>query len=228
MEARRVEPHADEIRFGRGVFGPHRHVCAFFNGPDEEQRVLKPFIREGLVRGEKSLHIIDPQDREGYLGRLRASEIPVDDSMATGQLEVVSWDNAHVRNGRFDQYAMLSWADNALANNAAEYPRTRIVAHMEWALLDLPGVEDLLEYETRVNHMLSKHDAPVICAYDTTKFGANVAMDVMRTHPLVIIGGVLQENPFFVPPDELLLEIRESRSRRLPAGRTHSAAVSTA
>jgi hypothetical protein len=24
-------------------------------------------------------------------------------------------------------------------------------------------------------------------------------MDIMRTHPMVIIGGILQENPFFVP-----------------------------
>jgi hypothetical protein len=30
----------------------------------------------------------------------------------------------------------------------------------------------------------------------------------------VIIGGLVQENPFFVPPDELLLEIREQRSDR--------------
>jgi len=97
---------------------------------------------------------------------------------------------------------------------------------MEWALVDLPGVEDLLEYETRVNHLMTKHDAPVICVYDASKFGADVALDVMRTHPLVIIGGVLQENPFFVPPDELLREIYEARSRRLPATPTHSAAVS--
>ena len=54
------------------------------------------------------------------------------------------------------------------------------------------------------------------------------AMDVLRTHPLVIIGGVLQENPFVVPPDELLSEIRDARSRRLPASRNDAPAVSTA
>ena len=26
-------------------------------------------------------------------------------------------------------------------------------------------------------------------------------MDIMRTHPMVIIGGILQENPFYAPPD---------------------------
>ena len=36
-------------------------------------------------------------------------------------------------------------------------------------------------------------------------------MDIMRTHPMIIIGGILQENPFFVPPDEFLRELRERR-----------------
>ena len=34
----------------------------------------------------------------------------------------------------------------------------------------------------------------------------------MRTHPMIIIGGILQENPFFVPPDEFLRELRERRT----------------
>ena len=27
-----------------------------------------------------------------------------------------------------------------------------------------------------------------------------MVVDIMRTHPMIIIGGVLQENPFYVPP----------------------------
>jgi hypothetical protein len=33
----------------------------------------------------------------------------------------------------------------------------------------------------------------------------------MRTHPMVVIGGILQQNPFFVPPEEFLRERRERR-----------------
>jgi hypothetical protein len=29
---------------------------------------------------------------------------------------------------------------------------------------------------------------------------------------MIIIGGVLQENPFFVPPDEFLRQLRERRA----------------
>jgi hypothetical protein len=33
-------------------------------------------------------------------------------------------------------------------------------------------------------------------------------MDIMRTHPMVVIGGLLQANPFFVEPDAFLEELR--------------------
>jgi hypothetical protein len=31
---------------------------------------------------------------------------------------------------------------------------------------------------------------------------------------MIIIGGILQENPFFVPPDEFLRELRERHTTR--------------
>jgi hypothetical protein len=85
---------------------------------------------------------------------------------------------------------------------------------MEWALEDRPGVNDLIEYETRLNHILPKYPDPVICAYDTAKFGGGIMIDIMRTHPMIIIGGVLQENPFFVPPDEFLGELQKRATGR--------------
>lgn len=221
-----MELNGREFGLPAGRPATHSHICAFFNSADEEQRVVEPFLREGLASGAKSIYIIDPGVRELRLNRLREARIDVDGFMAAGQLDIIPWDEAYLRDGQFDQFAMLSWADNLLREYDARYSRTRAVAHMEWALLGSPGVEDLLQYEARVNHMLRGHSASVICAYDASRFPASVAMDVMRTHPQVIIGGVLQENPFFVPPDELLSEIREARSRRVPERATRETVIS--
>ena len=201
--------------------GAHRHICAFFNGVDEEHRVLRSFIRDGFDRGERAFHIVDPDLRDDHLKRLSEAGIDVERALATGQLEVRPWQNAYLRGGHFEQDSMLELLDELLQSNAAAgYPATRILAHMEWALLDKPGVADLLEYETRANYVLVNYPDPVICAYDLSRFRASVAIEVMRTHPMAIIGGVLQENPFFVPPDQFLLEIREQRAARTRAGRT--------
>jgi hypothetical protein len=200
------------MKCAEGRLGQHRHICAFFNGVDEEHRVLRSFIKDGFASGDKAFHIVDPELQGQHLKRLAESGIDVERAMGTGQLELRRWQDAYLRGDRFDQDAMLALLEEVLqSGEASGYPFTRLVAHMEWALLDKPGVDDLLEYETRLNYLLPKYDDPVICTYDLSKFSASAVMDVMRTHPVVIIGGVLQENPFFVPPDQFLLEIRERR-----------------
>ena len=94
---------------------------------------------------------------------------------------------------------------------------TRLVANMEWALEDLPGVHDIVEYETRLNHVLPAYHDPVVCTYDLSRFDASVVIDIMRTHPMVIVGGILQENPFYVPPDEMLKELKERAAQKAVA-----------
>ena len=78
-------------------------------------------------------------------------------------------------------------------------------------------LNELLEYEAKANDAWMRQDGPVnpaICVYDLKKFRGDIVMDVMRTHPVIIVGGVLQDNPFFVPPDEFLNELRARRTDR--------------
>jgi hypothetical protein len=201
------------------ALGQHRHICAFFNGLDEHHRVLGSFIKDGLDQGDKAFHLVDPELRDDHLSRLANAGIDVQEATGTGQLEVRAWQDGPLSGGRFDQDRWLESFEQVLqSGSAAGYPRTRFLAQMEWALVDLPGVPDLIEFECLVNLVLVKYEDAVICAYDLSKFGGSVVIDALRTHPVVIVGGLLVENPFFVPPDQFLLEIRERRSGRQTAG----------
>jgi MEDS: MEthanogen/methylotroph, DcmR Sensory domain len=201
-----IEP----VHLGGSTLGRSRHVCAFFHSKEEEYRVLMPFIREGFDKGDRAFHIVDPNHRPAHLKRLELEGIHVAEAEAAGQLEVRRWQDAYIKDGYFDQYRMIGTIKEALDPASRQPGRvTRLVANMEWALEDLPGVHDIVEYETRLNHVLPEYHDPVICTYDLSRFDASVAMDIMRTHPMTIIGGILQENPFYVPPDEMLRELRE-------------------
>jgi hypothetical protein len=213
-----MDATAQSSQFTASIFSQHRHICAFFYSMDEQHRVLRPFVTDGFDQGDKVYHYVDPERREGQLRWLAEAGINVQETMGTGQLEVRSWQDSTLRGGRFNLDTWLASFEQVLQSGpAAGYAQTRVLGHMEWALLDLPGVDDLIEYETRVNYLIPQYEDTVICTYDLMKFGASVVMDALRTHPVVIIGGLLQENPFFVPPDQLLLEIRERRSIRKSA-----------
>jgi hypothetical protein len=204
---------AQSSQFTASTFSQYRHICAFFYSIDEQRRLLRPFITDGFDQGDKVYHYVDPGRWDGQLRWLAEAGINVPEAMGTGQLEVRPWEESTLRGGRFDLDTWLASFEQVLQSGpAAGYAQTRVLGHMEWALLQLPGVDDLIEYETRINYVIPKYEGAVICTYDLTKFGASVVMDALRTHPVVIIGGLLQENPFFVPPDQLLLEIQERRS----------------
>jgi hypothetical protein len=208
-----MDARYEPIHFAGGTLGDTRHVCAFFHDAEEEYRVLLPFIKEGIERGEKAFHVVDPKLREAHLRRLASAGIDVAECQKARQFELADWENMYFREGDFDQDRMIElWRETLRAAGQEGFPLTRLVAHMEWALEERAGVSQLIEYEAKFNLIPRYRDA-VICTYNLAKFSGGVIMDVLRTHPMVILGGALQVNPFYVPPNEFLLELREREGR---------------
>lgn len=198
------------------------HACAFFNGAEEQYAFTVPFVKEGVERGEKVVEAVDPAVREAHAERLRAEGVAGNgEGAGAGQLELLTWDDAHLKGGSFDPGRMLEDLETILRKSREQgFERTRTVGHMEWALEDRPGVERLLEYEARVNDLVARYRPLAVCVYDLSRFSTGLMLDVLRTHPMVVIGGAMYENPFYMEP-ELFLE--ELAGREDPAGDGRSA-----
>ncbi len=206
------------ISFAGSQLRETRHICAFFNSDEEEYRVLLPFIKDGILSGDKAVHVVNPNQHDDHLQRLTAAGIDPLAAQQSGQLEIRTNTDTYIRDGRFDQDRMLEVFEQAASGNApGGFPLSRIVCRMDWAAEGESQIDDLVEFESRVNDVWRRHDDAVICTYHLTKFGGDTVIDIMRTHPMVIIGGILQENPFFVPPEQFLPEVRARRARRTSA-----------
>jgi hypothetical protein len=83
-------------------------MCAFLHSPDEEHRVLLPFIRDGFARGDRAFRIFDPNLRADHLGRLASAGIDAAAAEPTGQFELLNWEDAYFRGGHFDKHSMLA------------------------------------------------------------------------------------------------------------------------
>ncbi len=203
------------IPFAGSCLTDYRHVCAFFNSEEEEYRVLLPFIKDGLHSGQKAVHVVNPDQREEHLNRLGSAGIDIAGAQQRGQFQLRTNTDTYLQEGRFDKERMLRTFEQIASDNAGgTFPFSRIVCRMDWAAASEPVIEDLVEFESRVNHVWARHDDVVICTYHLSKFGGDTVVDIMRTHPMIIIGGILQQNPFFAPPEEFLSELRERRARR--------------
>jgi hypothetical protein len=203
------------IPFAGSQLGEVRHVCAFFNSNDEAYGVLLPFIKDGFECGDKAVHVVNPDQRHDHLRRLAAAGIDPMAVQQTGQFELRNNTETYLRDGRFDPDRMLEVFEQLASGKAkGGFPLSRIVCHMDWAAEGGAHIDNLVQFESRVNDVWRRHDDAVICVYDLAKFGGRTVIDIMRTHPMVIIGGILQHNPFFVPPEVFLRELRQLRSGR--------------
>jgi MEDS: MEthanogen/methylotroph, DcmR Sensory domain len=183
--------------------------------------LLGSFIKEGFSKGDKAFHIVDDRKRQDHLRRMQELGVELGPSLEKGQLEVRGWKDAHLRPGHFDQFAMLGLVQEVLTEAKRQgFPFTRWVANMGWYFEDVAGTADLVEYCARLNHVTNEHDATIICTYDCARFDASTMVDVLRTHPAAIIGGMIHENPFFVPAEELLQELAERKKQHPHVERT--------
>src|SRR5258707_14482003 len=111
------------IRFAGSELATQRHICGFFRNPEEEYHLLLPFIKEGIERGEKAFHVVDPKLRDDHLRRLKSAGIDVTKAEKSGQFELCNWEQMYLRDGCFDQDRMLAtWHDVLVTAGERGFP----------------------------------------------------------------------------------------------------------
>lgn len=43
-----------------------------------------------------------------------------------------------------------------------------------------------------------------MCLYDLERFGAEVLVDALRTHPMVVVDSMVHDNPCYIEPGQFL------------------------
>jgi signal transduction histidine kinase len=189
--------------------GGGSHVCAFFDGPEDEYRMTLPFVREGLEQNELAFHIVDPAGRASYARRLEQAGIPVAELEKSGQFDLRTWPETYLRYGEFNPDAMLALIEEVLQHRTDRFPLLRLIGHVDFPHARPQTWNDWVSYEARLNRVLSKYPDAMVCAYQISHCDGRLVLDLLRTHPVVIIGGLILSSPIYLPTDEFLAALGE-------------------
>jgi DNA-binding CsgD family transcriptional regulator len=203
-------PGIDEIPTGT-------HICALYSGPAERDSLLFPFLQEGIREGDKCLCLIDDAEpavvrdrvenqQNGYLPR------------QFEQLDVSRASEVCLQSGRFSVEQMISFLAVRLTQaTESEFPLLRAAGEMSWVLPQPEGAEDFFTYESAVNQIVEDKPAVFMCMYDLQRFGVQMLLDVLKTHPKVLLDGMVLDNPRYLTLTEFLVaETGSTTTTRYP------------
>ena len=182
---------------------PGSHVCAFYRGDTDRDRLLSGYFGAGLTAGDKCVCVVDSASTAEWLAALpRAGGEP---GPLDGQLDIHLPESTYLAGGEFTTSDMLTfWTENMIKAEVEGYTFCRLAGEMTWALRDAPGVEHLVGYESELNRVTASCPVIVLCLYDLDRFSGEVVVNIVKTHPQVLVQGILVENPYYVGPDEFL------------------------
>jgi hypothetical protein len=193
-------------------------MCAFVESREQQYEVLMPFLLQGFAGSDKILVAVDPTNVADHRNRCAQAGIHLSEHEATGKAETFTFEETYLQHNEFSADRMVSLIQTNLAGSRTKgFSGVRGFGEMHWALTGLAGTEQLIEYECRVNHVLDEYNDALVCIYDITRFSGRVLLDILSTHPKVILDGKIVENEFYTPPAEFLSQYRARHNKHQAA-----------
>jgi len=193
----------------RGIeMHPGDHICALYDGEQARNELVLSFLRNGLDSGDKCICILDEGDHQVVISQFDDHRSAHSTGLAA-QLDLLTPWETYLKSSQFSSVEMLNfWSDNInRALGHGQFGAARVTGDTTWLLSAAEGtIREFMGYESELNRFVHQHPVSILCLYNLDAFGGGILVDLMKTHPKLLLGGMLLENPHALSPDEFLAE----------------------
>jgi len=195
--------------FTKEKFPAGTHMCMIYSHEQERRKVIGKFMESGILGNEKVAYFADimkPEEVRDWLLSMEI-ELPIPPRFSIQVAETT-----YCPDGTFVPESMLNTLRQFYDQAKEEgYANTRVSGEMSWALKGIPGSDRLMEYEALVNEVLVTHPVSAICQYDANRFSGATILDVLKVHPMMVVHGQVVHNPYYMKPQDFLINYRAAR-----------------
>lgn len=185
---------------------PHVHLCQIYSTQEEWKTAVSAFLITGLRQGEKCYYVVNMHTTNQVRDLLHGQGVNLTTAEASGQLAILHENEAYTRGGYFDPDRMISFLITSIETATAEgYHATRGAGEMSWVLRGRPGSNRFIEYEAKLNRdVYPNYPITGLCQYEFQRFGLPLLLNLICTHPTIMIGTEVYDNPYYIPAAEFL------------------------
>lgn len=203
MHIRTSEQEILEMGFGGYQCNWGLHICGLYETGKERDEIIYGFLHQGDLDGDRQLYCPVEQSKDTFINTYTQKYPDCRHHLHdTERFTIQSARELYYPEGYFSPKSMDQGLDAFYRESQKKSKKNiRAAAEMVWALEAIPGIEHLMVYESRLNYFIPGKPWISICLYNINKFSGSTIMNVLRTHPFTISGGIITENPYYLDPD---------------------------
>ncbi len=189
---------------------PGSHILQLYNKVSEITGVTARLLEVGLSSSEKCLFAGSESSVEDMRHALEKSGVDVDACVESGQLVFISDRDQLLVGSRFDPYHLLSHHQTFIAQALREeWKAVRISMDMTWLTNEISNPQQILKYEAASDAVFTFQNAPIIALmhYDYSKLPGALVVELLKLHPIAVVGKFIKRNPYYLNSEQYLLKI---------------------
>jgi hypothetical protein len=194
------------------------HLCSVYGDTGELLTQAVPYIKAGLLNGERCIYVADQHSKETIVQALKFWGVYADHEMNTGRL--VFWTRHEYRQpGLFDLNTMLNFVNRTLSQAVVDgHTGIRLAVEMSWTVNSDINDDDLVRWEDFINTIsFPGSKISFICQYNRHLLPCPLIAKAVQVHPVVILGEDICPNSHYRPASDVLTQDGDSLDGLLSA-----------
>ena len=169
------------------------HGCGLYASEDERRAQMTPFVREGLLNGQRILYFLDKPTPERILGDFNAAGFSAQTLLHRGQLQVLSASKLREAQGGLDPQDVIARMTQSVEKAVAQgYDGLRILCDMTWALSSLLDSDRLVGFEIQLASLAAGGRCAALCQYNVYRFELGPLHQVRKNHAVLLAKGMAE------------------------------------
>ncbi len=163
---------------------PGDHAVQLFDSTETRAEAVAAFVRDGLLRGEVVLIVLTEEHWDAVARRLRAAEVPVSATQASGQLVVRDAHGTMLvfrRHGVIDRHIFDRTVGALVRRLRAGGNQLRIYGEMVDLLAAEGDYRAAIQLETLWNTLATHEPFTLFCGYSASHFGNPAHAEALGT-----------------------------------------------
>ncbi|HWQ20618.1 MAG TPA: MEDS domain-containing protein, partial [Methanotrichaceae archaeon] len=168
------------------------HLCILYETEEERNSALAEYFRCGLDRNEKILYVTDHHDGRRISSCLNESGLDIEGALIKGQIKIIDIGTTKCPDEILE--LMRSEAKGPLEEDCS-------VLRIAVEMISSDCIK-AAEYEAKIADFIRRIGCLTLCLYNQPRFDPSTIMDVLRAHPLVMVGAEVCKNLYYIPPGD--------------------------